>query len=292
MAVISCYLEGAREFSADEEHRSHTENYVIKTDVDYHSPAQVFKMAHRVGPHQLPAKYDPHPHDAPARCISVSVSQDASAPKVFRATAIFDTKVKEPEKEKRPDNPLLRATKYKLELMQYDRFVDKDIKGKPIQNTLGKPFDPPLTIDDSRQVLVGVRNMSSLGQIVALQQMYKDAVNLNTFYGAKPRQAKVVSITAGDAQVENDVEFYEVAIRVAFKEAGESWQPSLLNQGMSRLTRGNRRNTETCKLPNGELITSPIRLAKNGLSVDDSFEEPYFIPFKIYPERDFRGLGI
>ncbi len=122
---------------------------------------------------------------------------------------------------------------------------------------------------------------------------YKDAVNTNPFYGAKPRQAKIVSIASGEQKTEGDISYYEVAIRVAFMEAGETWDREILNTGMSRFIKdfSTGELTLTSEDPNANPINSPVKLSKEGtLLADDA--EPVYLKFKTYPERNFNGLGI
>jgi hypothetical protein len=298
MAVTSCYLNFGRDYTASSElRREHTENYIIQCDSEGHSPYQVSKLARRVGPDMLPALFDPHPHDRDARVTTVQVTQVDSSAKLFTAVVKFDTTQKQTEGPTYTQNPTNRPVKYQLELMQFERVTDKDLEGRPLLNSCGMPFDPPLMQDDSRQVLVGIRNIRTLGEVVQMQQFYKDAVNINSFYGAKPRQAKVVSITAGEKQKEAQWEFYEVAIRVAFKGENETWTREVLNQGMARFSTAYDPSSLTTKGLDGEFINTPILLRLDGTAIpqdaiSDGSEEPVFIPFKTYPERDFRGLGI
>lgn len=294
MAVLSCTLQPNRDFSRDsEQRREHSEKFIIVCNRSTYSGRQVDKLAARVGPHPLPRMHDPHPTDRNATVKRVQINQ--LAPDVFEATVQYDTEQK--NDSDREEHPLRKPVRYSLELMQFERPVDKDINGTPILNACGEPFDPPLMHDDSRQVLVGVRNIQSLGEIVYLQQFYKDAVNLNPFHGAGPRQAKVVSITAGEQQRAKDIDFYEVAIRVAFKENGETWVREVLNQGMAYfrdVPDPNNADSTIQKLTtkrDGEFINSPVKLDADGYLLEDD-AEPVFLKFKTYPERDFRGLGI
>lgn len=276
--------------------REHTETFIIQTDSDEHSPYEVSRMARRVGPNPLPALFDRHPHDNYARVKNVQVTQDDSTTRVFKAVVKYDTTEQQTEGPKWTPHPLQRPPKYQLELMQFERVIEKDIYGNAIVNSIGQPFDPPLMHDDCRQVLVATRNIGTLGEIVQLQQFYKDAINVNPFYGARPRQAKVMSITAGDKQKENNVEFYEVTIRVAFKEDGGTWVREVLNQGMGRLREADNFDTLTTKGDDGEFINTPILLRLDGTQITqediNDGEQPTYLKYHTYPERDFRGLGI
>lgn len=298
MAVLTCTLLRGRDFSmGDDLRREHTDRYHILCDRDTHSPWEAARMAVKVGPNPLPGMYEAHSRDVYARVKNIQVTQHDEKPALFTATVKFDTKYD--LLSNRQQNPLNRPPRYFLELMQFERPVVKDIDGKPIQNACGQPFDPPLMQDDSRQVLVAVRNVSSIFELTALQQVYKDAINTNPFYGAKPRQAKVVSITSGEQKFEGDVAYYEVAIRIAFKENGETWVREVLNTGMSRFI---RKETETegetnvefiltTKDRRGDPINSPVKLAKDGTLLEEG-SKPVYLKFKTYPERDFSGLGI
>ena len=297
MGVLTCTLLRGRDFSmSDDATREHNERYqILCHEGSNYSPFQAAKLATKIGPNRLPDLYGFHPQDRIARARTISVKQDDAKPNLFIATVKYDTKYDITTNG--VQNPLARPPRYFLELMQFERPVAKDINGRPIENALGKPFDPPIMQDDSRQVLVAVRNVANIFQLTALQQTYKDAINTNPFYGAKPRQAKVVSITSGEEKTEGNYRYYEVAIRIAFKEEGETWIREILHTGMSRnkpnpdQTDGAPRFIETTKLKNGEQINSPVKLAKDGTQLPDG-ADPVYLKFKTYPERDFRGLGI
>lgn len=292
MAVLSCTLLRGRDYTrGEDQQRTHTDQYQILCDRVDHTPFQVEKLAQHAGPHALPELYAPHVRDKVARVKTISVRQADDAAEKFTASVTYDTKFEQPQEL--PKNPLARPVRYYLELMQFERVVDTDNRGRPIVNSLGMPFDPPLMQDDSRQVLVAVRNIANIFELTSLQQTYKDAINTNPFYGAKPRQAKIVSITSGEEQRENAVNYFEVAIRVAFRGEGDTWDRKLLNVAMKRRIRnsdGSYRIADTDK--DGNKISSPIMLNRDGTMVREGVDEPVWLTFRTYPERDFRGLGI
>jgi len=138
----------------------------------------------------------------------------------------------EEEEDDSRTNPLLRPTKYRIEWSNYTRIIREEPTGalRPIVNSAGDAFADPLEQDDQRPVLVAVKNVASLAEVLALGIEYKTAVNTNVFYGAGKHEAKVQSITAGDVQVEEGVQFYTMTIRVEFNE--ESWDVKIFDQGM------------------------------------------------------------
>lgn len=303
MPVTECkYAHGGRDcdFGLNES-ITHTDRFLILTDdVELH-PYEVARQAQRKGPHKLPKVHDAHPVDRSSFVKSIKVSPVSNDPKTYHATVTYDNRV---DNQPKALNPLDRPVIYQLEFQQFQRVVEVDIDGKPLMNTVGDMFDPPIVQDDSRPVLVATRNFKTLAEIVAIQQQYKDAVNLNTFYGAKAGQAKILSITAGEEKVDRGQRYYPVTFRIAFKGEGDNWQREILNRGMrykvTYLDPGTEKKVSALRdTIGGTRITSPVLLNKDGSRYDRDAKDangkvisPYFIKFRTYPERDFSGLRI
>jgi len=320
MGVLSCtYNYGGRSTQISVDDVSSQESWIIVTDDRELHPVQAALLAQSVGPNKLPQIGTLHPYDKRADLKTISVSPKSGEPSVLIATGKYDRKFDQ-KKDDKETNPLNDQPVYFLERHQFQEVVQADLKGKPLVNAVGVPFNPPIVQDDSRPILVATRNMSSLAAIVALQQQFKDAVNLGTFYGAGPRQAKVMSIIASGLKEKNKVSFYEVSIRIAFKGEGETWDQRILNQGLTykfypKLLGKYITDSKTGKPKSivqsaidGTKITEPQNLNEIGellgefeRNEDDTFKKvngkkiptkPVYLSFRTYPERDFSQLNI
>ena len=203
---------------------------------------------------------------------------------------------KDPEQDNQP-NPLNRAARYHMEFANYTKVVEKDIFGKAPVNAAKKGFDPAMEHDDSRPVLVVVRNEWPLAAIIARSIQYKNAVNTDTFYGATKRQAKMESIISSDLLIENEVRFYSVVYRIQFND--KTWDFEPVNQGYSYFeTAGDDNVIEAMELDSSgnktaTPVSEPVGLAHDGTRLDDNVPKIYVeTPFRIYPEQAFGPLGL
>lgn len=201
-----------------------------------------------------------------------------------------------------PDNPILWPVQYSLEWASHTRFVEYDLLDRPIANTAGDLFDP-IEIDDARPVLVAVKNMASLPAIITLAINYKNAINDATFYGAPAYAAKVESIVSGTIQNTNGYSYYPMTIRIQFTNPNEfdlGWDFRLVNEGPHYLDGGGvKQRVRVLSGDNeGQLLKSAFLDASGNQQADatpailvplDADPDPYF---RVYPPKDFSGLGI
>ena len=207
---------------------------------------------------------------------------------------IVTTKWEQPKGEDQGSgiHPLARPTRYRVEWANYTKIVKKEAAGqmRDIVNAVGDPFADPVEQDDQRPVLVAVKNIENLVYVVNLGMRYKNAINKNSFWGAKPLHAKVQSITAGDLQEEEDVQYYTMTIRVEFNE--EEWTRTMIDRGMRyRKVAGGA--IVAAKDGEGTPLGEPVLLNPNGTKRADD-EDGLWIdpPFHTYPELNFDALGI
>lgn len=254
------------------------------------------------------------PHPIPKAWASYAIGNDVNLYVVLKdrdtklhtytdtgALWIVTSKWSKPGEDEEEDdsrtNPLTRPTKYRIEWSNYTRIIREEPTGagRKIVNSAGDAFADPLEQDDQRPVLVAVRNVSSLVDILRVGIEYKNAVNTNDFYGAGKHEAKVQSITAGDLQEEEGIQFYTMTIRVEFND--ESWDVKIFDQGMRyfKLPGDKAAGVEpvAAKDKEGTPLGAPINLQDDGTrlgaGLDAGTIDP---PFETYPERDFDGLGI
>ena len=185
------------------------------------------------------------------------------------------------------DNPLLRPPVITWANVQYEEDLLRDIAGRAVLNSAGDYFDPPLKVQRSRWQVSYKRNRASVPSWIT---NYADAINSDQFVlGAltiKPRCAKLDKIEIGPLQIENDVAFYEVSYTFTLQR--ESWQPSILDQGLYEVVNGERRRIRNA----GEPVTEPVLLDGRGRAIEDPapHKAVFLRHYKAYYELPFSVL--
>lgn len=224
-------------------------------------------------------------------CTDLQASQDEN-PYVWEVVATFSTLAADPSKQE--ELPTRRPPEIRWSTTQYQRVIQQDGIGFPIQNSAREPFDPPVEVDDSRPTLHISRYQSSFDPNVMSD--YKNAVNSDTFFGFAPGTVMCKGISAA-SHYENGVFCWKVDYEFHMRPDG--WQLKLLDQGYRTFNRDTNK-WETIIASDGTLLSSPtllngygkeLRLARtfivNGLDDDDEQFEvddttnfpltPYFI---------------
>lgn len=187
------------------------------------------------------------------------------------------------------ENPLARHWDVSWSTETYQRVATKDIDGDPIQNTADEDFVDPAEVERSRLQLTVRRNEAYFD--AAKMLTYVDTVNKRKFYGSEPQTAKIKSISASE-KVENTEEgqfrYYEVTYVIQFRQEG--WLLSLLNQGLrKKISDG---VYVKMKDESGQPLTKPVLLNEAGDDVLGADEDPVFIDFQVYEEKDFGALNL
>ncbi len=172
--------------------------------------------------------------------------------------------------------------------------------GKPILNTVGDPFIPPLKKEETRPILTIVRN-EPVYDINWVQQ-FKDHVNADTFLGFAPNSVKCASITA-EQEYHADFGYYYVVsytfeLRpVLFSDAdslGRGGGVQLTNGFTERvLNAGLREKKESVVrkvIVSGSPVSEAVSLTKAGLY--DPTAAPYFLDVNIFPMAEFSKLSL
>jgi hypothetical protein len=128
------------------------------------------------------------------------------------------------------ENPTQRVPEVTWDTEQFQQAIDKDLAGKPLVNSAGEKFDPPVAVDDCRPLLKVLRYEEVFVPAIAI--LYKDAVNSDNWNGFVPGQVKSKMPTAV-RQYENGVFYY--AVTYIFHIRPEGWLRLLLDVGRNTL---------------------------------------------------------
>jgi hypothetical protein len=140
-------------------------------------------------------------------------------------------------------NPLNKIPDVRFSFVTVQRPLDIDfVTGKPVVNSAGTKFDPPITYDESVLLLTFTRNEAVFN--VGLAAQYKDSVNSDVFLGFPAGYVKLTNIGAVRAFENNQLYYkttYEFQIRYPDPnfllqqpdgtKVGLDWQPTVQDMG-------------------------------------------------------------
>jgi hypothetical protein len=191
-----------------------------------------------------------------------------------------------------PDqNPLLQPIDVSWSQRTQEVAADVDVYGKPIVNTAGDPYDPPVMKDLIIRVLTVVRNEAAFN--LSLVQQYADtqAINSDAFAGYAPLFAKVESIIPKSVFHQDVGWYYQMTytfelISPLSPYAGlYGWRKSVINQGIRAIntTSGALFHVTLKGIP----VTEPVLLDKNGFWKQNNPNVPYYNVYQLRPELPF-----
>ena len=229
--------------------------------------------------------------DNGARVTRIEPRQDPDFPMMWEVTVTYSTLSKEESQEN--ENPLLRPAEISMTPETFrepatgtfrDEINAEDKQfGSGLTNSAGELFDPPPEKDVSRPVLTIVRNELNVFPITLMD--FADAVNLDTFLGAQPRQLKMAA-PQFIRQHENDQAFWQVTYVMSFKR--ETWDLQLLNHGSYHLNSGSTKRTDFFNEDGRPILGN---LTTDGLKLADGLPET-FSRFKVQKQKSFASLGL
>jgi hypothetical protein len=195
-------------------------------------------------------------------------------------------------------DPFKVPVKVSFGTTKFERYCVKDIKGNPILNNVGDPFDPPIKRDDSRATITLVRNEPSFhGTYV---QTFKDTVNADYFLGIYPANTVKCADVTAEREYQADWGYYWVVtyhfeIREFVVDAQnniiyEGWTEVVLNTGLREykdvFTPAN--GLKQIRIE-GAPVTSPVMINVNGKY--EPVSDPCYLRFQIYPFQDFNKFN-
>jgi hypothetical protein len=282
---------------------SYTRVFRVITDSNYDEAAAVLADP------RLPAVGSVYPFDPQCWLQKIAPRNESYSKKFWIVTCTYAT-TKEGDGGTLGggdhDNPLLEWPKIGFASEGYEYAVFKDRHGTAILNTAGDPFNPPVMIEQYRQVWTIKKNIShpDYAGWNALGTLNDAAVTFQGNQGGISAQMGLCkSIQCSDWQVRNKIYYYTVTIVIVGpKRHGDgtfSHEVETLNAGMHQLERLKDANgdlifgTETvvdCKDGTGEPTKHPALLDNGGIQIDGRFEAPWLIMWACRPHATWSGL--
>ena len=197
---------------------------------------------------------------------------------------------------KKEDDPIDERTYWSFAGMREPIVLEKDIGGNAVLNGAGKPFDPPVEVDEVYQVLTARKNYYTLNS--ADLAGWFDKTNSDVFRGNPAGTVKVADIRAQD-RFRGTFEYVEATWEFHVKANG--WKKEILNQGFhvrgadgepDRALDNVEIDGNVVKRPTDE----PVLLRANGTRITnadlDGGELPHYIEVEHLQSRAFADLNL
>jgi len=176
--------------------------------------------------------------------------------------------------------------------------IDRDIYGKPITNSAGHSFDPPLTEPVYDLVLHYQRNQPGFDPIFA--DSFINHTNSDRFLGFDPGLV-LCTIFKGDRKRAAGLIYWTVTLEFKFRpqtvsDVNYGWLRRILDEGYMKRTGTNEDGTpklERIKDFNNETVTEKVKLNGNGgILPDPDRTAAYWLTFETKNTAPFSLLGI
>lgn len=230
----------------------------------------------------LPRVGSQHNTDATAFCRSVRARNESFSKRVWLVTCLYST-----EREVNED-PLAEPAEISWSTQVASRPFEKDIEGKPIENSAGDRFDPLPEDDDSYWVASVKKNVPAVPiWFLEYRIVQNDADFILDGVEVLRGQARLVRIAITAEQERNDIRFRVLTMTIGLKEEG--WKASIHDVGLNAIDATGK------KVPalneDGTRSQVPQSLDGKGAQLKKGAERE-FLEFDLRPEKDFKVLPL
>ena len=261
------------------------------------------------GTTEVPAMWSGHPYDPWLFVKSKDVK--TIGPFLYEVTCKYDCQID--AETQLPLSPLMEPPEISWTFSDSNEPTDTDTEGKPITNSAGESFDPPITKDYSDLILRYTRNEETFDELIAAD--YKDAVNSDTFLGFGAGHV-LCKMFEADQMRAADLTYYRVRyeFRIRYDEVKTrdgsgniqtyifGWIKRIRDEGY-RETTGEENQDGSPEIDeiedkNSVKISQPCLLDGSGNRLSDAniknppLPETCFLKFDIYKKRPFSALNI
>lgn len=306
MAVIYCVRRDDKKGNKDENKKTFTETFIVKTDSESDEPATIYLSTFV----NLPKVGDDHPVDPTVKVKSISVKPTANR-KIYELDVTYDDAATNGDQGGGGGGggsvEVLRVSlsAWEEEFVQDYRLDGKGGKPEPFVNTADEPIKYMAT---RPQVLISITAQTTdpkLGKLIYLvNTVNKNQVNWIglTFKTGQLMFSNYSATSSGGNQWTETFEFkgkiyaaptdYENLLEV---EGG--WQPYILNAGLMEWVEGDNGKElrpiypieDTGKRPSNNPVSSPWPLNSNGEAIarKQIAERKIYLNPKMFREQDF-----
>jgi len=174
--------------------------------------------------------------------------------------------------------------------------VDRDMDGKPITNSAGQSFDPPITKECYDLGLRIVRNQPSYNKVQAAD--YLGAVNSDYFYDYRPYLVKCTNYSS--RTMYSAITYYRVTYEFHIRLMADpitgdyhGWARRVMDEGLLYKTTVEGKTVyKKIKTEDSEDMPQPVRLNGSGGVIPAGNRDAHFLYFAICKTRPFSALGL
>lgn len=173
-----------------------------------------------------------HPDDIGARCRAVRPTRNAQSGTAWNAVAEYSTGT-QIESSEQAANPIEYPASISLEFARHSKPIQKDLDGKPIANSVGVAFDPPIEMLVIRPRLVVVQNevFTTVEQMAQKVFALTNSINTVEFLQADPRT--LLAYVTATLEYENAMRYWAVRYELEHNPDGWNKEGSILDAGFS-----------------------------------------------------------
>jgi len=267
--------------------------FTVKFDTGNEPTQRPFLAQNAAG---IPTLNSAHPHKPWLFVKNKAV--DSIGPFDFKVSVNYTTRStiggQEGETQDPTESPLAAPWIVEWDFVTSNEPIDTDIDGKPITNSAGESYDPPMT-DDKHDLLLRIqRNEAAYYPLIA--DNYKNAVNSDYFWGFEPGKVKCIQFTAKTAI---SGQFWYWQVRYAFQMRKDDWQRRIRDEGYrtktGELNSDGSEKYEEITDKNGVKLSQPALLNGEGYRLPQSAIDAgsiAFLYFNLNKSLPFSVLGL
>lgn len=246
----------------------------------------------------IPMLNSAHPYKPWLFVKNKSVDNINLGPFDFKVSVNYTTRStiggQEGESQDPTANPLAAPWIVEWDFATSNETINTDIDGKPIMNSAGESYDPPITKDVHDLLLKIQRNEAAFNSIVA--NNYKNAINSDLFWGFASGLVKCVQFTARTAI---SGQFWYWQVRYAFQIRLDGWLRRIIDEGYrtktGELNADGSEKYKEIKDIDGVKLSQPALLNGEGYRLPQSCIDAgstAFLYFKLNKSLPFSVLGL
>jgi hypothetical protein len=183
--------------------------------------------------------------------------------------------------------------RFRWEIEEFERPSIKDVTGAAILNSAGQPFGEPVMVEDSRRVLLVVRNEPVAGFDPILADSFANTLNAAVWNGAAAKTVKAKPIVTGDQQYSQELQGWFFPVTYRFHYRAEGWQAELVDQGFAELVAGSPPKLRVLKDLEGQDLKEPALLNGSGVRLTNpSPGNEVYLAYDVYRTADFSLLNL
>lgn len=248
--------------------------------------------------------------DMASFCSGLSATQDDGNPKLWKVEVTYSTDGADSSSPSSGGSSggsggqelLDTRPRITFSSAQYQKVIDRDVKGRASRSSAMEVFDPPVMAERSRPVLTIDLNTFQFDRSL---QRYVDAINSDTWLGNKPFSARCTALTQTEQKIGNRIynavhmefqmNFTNAPPRTVPVDTHGGWIYYQLDQGTIELDANGKPKRMIAN--DGPPETTPQlldgkgrRLVPKGERLDPDKVKPVYIPLHIYEELPFNQL--